>query len=181
MTSAPIVYLAGPAALLAGAKPIFKYLKEVCAENGLEGLAPIDGLPDLAGLAPADKAAALRRANIEKLRACDLVVACISPFRGPDCDPGTAWEIGYAEALGKPVVTWCEEITDYLSRVPHTRDDDGRVWCQQHGMQVEDYGLVDSLMLAAGPVPVQPDFGAAVRLAKTVWENRALARNAGET
>jgi hypothetical protein len=32
-------------------------------------------------------------------------------------------------------------------------------------MQVEDFGLVDNLMLTAGPVAVQPDFESAVRVA----------------
>lgn len=162
MSDQPTVYLAGPAVFHPAARHLFDYLKEVCARHGLVGVAPLDGLD---GLSDGQQAAAIRRANIDKLNRCRAVIACISPFRGPGADSGTAWEMGYAEALGKPVVAWSEDSRHYLARVEHDRDDDGRVFCRQHGMLVEDFGLVDNLMLAAGPHPVQPDFEAAVRLA----------------
>lgn len=161
MSALPKVYLAGPAVFHPAAKHLFDYLKDVCAQHGLAGVAPLDGLAEL----PAEQqAAAIRRANIDKLNDCRAVIACISPFRGPGADAGTAWEMGYAEARGLPVVAWSEDTAPYLARVAHDRDDDGRVFCRQHGMQVEDFGLVDNLMLTAGPIPVQPDYEAAVRL-----------------
>jgi nucleoside 2-deoxyribosyltransferase len=165
MADKPSVYLAGPAVFHPAAKAIFEYLTEICATHGLNGVSPLDGAAYMADLDPAAKAAVIRRNNIAKLRACDLVIACISPFRGPGADAGTAWEMGFAEALAKPVVAWCEETTLYVERVPHDRDDDGRLFCKQHGMQVEDFGLLDNLMMTATTVPVQPDFEAAVRLA----------------
>lgn len=155
MTDKPAVYLAGPAVFHPAAAHIFDYLKEVCARHGLIGISPLDS--------PADPAA-IRRANVEKIRGCRAVIACISPFRGAGADPGTAWEMGYAEALGKPVVAWCEDARPYIERVPHDPDADGRPFCRQHGMLVEDFGLLDNLMLTAGPHPVQPDFEAAVVL-----------------
>lgn len=161
----PTVYLAGPAVFHPAAKALFEYLVEICGKHGLTAVTPEIGAVDLSGLDPAGKAAAIRRLNMDKIAACDGVIACISPFRGPGADPGTAWEMGYAEALGKVVIGWCEETGDYLSRVPSDTDDQGRAWCRQHGMVVEDFGLVENLMLAAGPHPVQPDFEAAVRLA----------------
>ncbi len=41
------------------------------------------------------------RQCIEGVNACDVVVAILD---GPDADSGTAFEVGYAYALGKPVV-----------------------------------------------------------------------------
>lgn len=164
MTTMPAVYLAGPAVFHPAYKHLFDYLKDVCAKHGLAGVAPVDGAVELADMEPHLKAAAIRQGNIEKLKSCRAVIACISPFRGPGADPGTTWEMGYAEALGKPVVAWSEETRPYLSRVAHDRDDDGRIFCLQHGMQVEDFGLVENLMLAGGEHPVQPDFDSAVRL-----------------
>lgn len=38
--------------------------------------------------------------NIDDLRACDLVVAVLD---GTDVDSGTAWEMGYAHCLGRPI------------------------------------------------------------------------------
>lgn len=168
MTESPSVYLAGPAVFHPAAKAVFEYLVDICAKNGLTAVTPEIGALDLSGLDSAGKAAAIRNLNMDKIKASDAVIACISPFRGPGTDAGTAWEMGYAEALGKPVVAWCEETGDYLSRVALDRDDDGRAWCRQHGMLVEDFGLADNLMLTAGPHAVQREFDAAVALVKTL-------------
>lgn len=164
------VYLAGPAVFHPAAKHLFDYLKDVCAAHGLTGVAPLDGL---AALPAEQRAAAIRRANVEKLNACRAVIACISPFRGAGADAGTAWEMGYAEALGKPVVVWSDEPRPYIDRVEHDRDEDGRVFCRQHGMQVEDFALTDNLMLTAGDHPVQPDYESAVKLVARLLGVRA--------
>ena len=156
----PRCYLAGPAVFHPAAKALLDYLVERCAEHGLEGVRPVDC--DVTIADPMARAAAIRRGNAELIRSSDVVVACISPFRGPGADAGTAWEMGFAEALGKAVVPWCEETAAYSARVPHDRDADGRLFCRQHGMLVEDFGLVDNLMLTAGPIPVQADFDAAL-------------------
>ena len=165
MSQQPKIYLAGPAVFHPAAKALFTYLKEICAEHGLEAVSPLDGENHWACLAPAQQAAAIRQANVDKIRACDAIIACISPFRGPGADAGTAWEMGYGEALGKPVLSWCEDSRPYLERVESQRDDDGRSFCQQHGMIVEDFGLVDNLMLTAGPLPPVADFTDAVKQA----------------
>jgi nucleoside 2-deoxyribosyltransferase len=162
------VYLAGPAVFHPAANALFDYLVEACTKHGLEAITPQVMGVDLSQFDAAGKAAAIRQLNVDKIRAADAVIACISPFRGPGADAGTAWEMGYAEALGKPVIAWCEETGDYLSRVPADPDDAGRTWCRQHGMAVEDFGLVDNLMLTAGPYKVEPDFEAALKRAKEV-------------
>lgn len=48
-------------------------------------------------------------ADVTGVDNCDVVVACID---GPDPDSGTAWELGYAYALGKPTVLY---RTDFRS------------------------------------------------------------------
>lgn len=165
-SSQPIVYLAGPAVFHPAVKALFKHMVEVCAEHGLTAIIPFggDGSQDalLASLSPTERATAIRAGNIERIASCDVVLACISPFRGPGADPGTAWEMGYGEALGKNVVAWCEDSQDYMARVPHDCDDDGRIFCRQHGMLVENFNLPDNLMLTAGPHGVQCGFEAAL-------------------
>ena len=59
---------------------------------------------------PDERTAALRmandaigRANAEMIEASDGVFAVLD---GPDVDSGTAAEIGYAAALGRPIVGW---------------------------------------------------------------------------
>ena len=56
---------------------------------------------DHASLAAANREAAAR--NEQLLRDCDAVLAVLD---GVDVDSGTAAEIGFAYALGKPVVGW---------------------------------------------------------------------------
>ncbi|HTH18338.1 MAG TPA: nucleoside 2-deoxyribosyltransferase [Magnetospirillum sp.] len=160
------VYLAGPAVFHPAAKQVFEYLVEECGKHGLEAITPEIGDLELSSFTLPEQAARIRALNVSKIRQADAVIACISPFRGPGADAGTAWEMGYAEALGKPVVAWCEETGDYRSRVASDVDPKGTWWCRQHGMIVEDFGLVDNLMLTAGAHPVQPDFDAACKLAR---------------
>lgn len=157
------VYLAGPAVFHPAAAKVFEYLVEVCGKHGLTAITPEIGELDLSKLDKAEQAALIRAQNLAKIHAADAVIACISPFRSPGADAGTAWEMGYAEALGKPVVAWSEEPDDYRSRVAADVDPKGVYWCRQHGMIVEDFGLTDNLMLAAGPHPVEKDFEAAVK------------------
>jgi len=163
MTTKPTCYLAGPAVFHPAAKALFDYLVELCGKAGLRALVPVG--PDPAITDPAAQAAAIRHGNVALIRAADVVIACLSPFRGPGADAGTAWEMGFAEALGKPVVPWCEETKPYSERVPHDQDPDGRRFCKQHGMLVEDFGLVDNLMLTTGSIPVQADFDKALAVA----------------
>lgn len=157
------VYLAGPAVFHPAAKQVFEYLVEVCARHGLDAITPqIDEL-ELAGLGKPEQAALIRAANLAKIHAADAVIACISPFRGPGADAGTAWEMGYAEALGKPVLAWSEAPDSYRERVAADVDPQGTYWCRQHGMIVEDFELTDNLMLTAGAHAVTADFEAAVQ------------------
>lgn len=157
------VYLAGPAVFHPAARQVFEYLVDVCGKHGLTAITPEVDEQALGALDKAEQAAWIRAQNVSKIRAADAVIACISPFRSPGADAGTAWEMGYAEALGKPVVAWSEEPGDYRSRVAADADPKGVWWCRQHGMIVEDFGLTDNLMLTAGPHPVEKDFEAAVK------------------
>ncbi|MBI3445546.1 MAG: nucleoside 2-deoxyribosyltransferase [Magnetospirillum sp.] len=177
MSAKPKAYLAGPAVFHPAAKALLEYLSEMCAGNGLEGLAPFQPSAEDLALPPAELASLIRRRNMELIRSADVMVACVSPFRGAGACPGTTWEMGYAEGLGKPVVAWCEETKPYIDRVPHDRDEDGRAFCRQHGMLVEDFGLVENLMYASGPMAVQSEFEAAVKLARQLAE--AIQPSAG--
>ncbi|EME68864.1 nucleoside 2-deoxyribosyltransferase [Paramagnetospirillum caucaseum] len=162
MSDKPKAYLAGPAVFHPAAKALLDYLVEMCGQHGLQGVAPFEPEAEQRGLPPAELAALIRRGNVGRIRECDVVIACVSPFRGPGSCPGTTWEMGYAEALGKPVVAWSEDMRPYKERVPHDCDADGRSFCRQHGMLVEDFGLVENLMYAAAPAGVLPDFEAAL-------------------
>ena len=157
----PRVYLAGPTVFRSDMAELFADMKRLCAEHGLEAVAPVDGGPPPETAEPG-RAAFIRCANIALIRGCQAVVADISPFRGPGADAGTAWEMGFAEALGLVVVPYTSDLRDYARRVVVTVGIDGD-FVDADGLTVEDFGLCDNLMLTAGAESAQPDLAAAVK------------------
>ncbi len=145
--SLPRVYLAGPEVFRPDAAAEGKRLKALCAEHGMAGVYPLD----LARPGDPPQGAAAIRANcLALLDGCEAVVANISPFRGPHMDPGTAWELGYAEARGLPVFLWTADARPLARRVPAGavagRDPDGHL--------VEDFGHPENLMILPEGAPV---------------------------
>lgn len=160
------LYLAGPDVFAPDAAARFAAMRAACGKAGFAALTPIDNtLPGhLQGRAAA---AFIKQANIDLIRRCDAVVANISPFRGPNMDPGTAWEIGFAEALGKPVVLWSETTALLAARtLSDFSEGDGHV--DPQGWMVENFGLAENLMIAVNPQEVAPDFAAALQRAAAV-------------
>jgi len=133
------IYLAGPDVFFPDSAWRGAAMKAACARHGLIGVFPLD-LPLTPPAMPPEAPEWLRIhiANEAHIHSCDALVANITPFRGASADPGTAWEMGFMRALGRPVLAWTEETRDYQARV--TPD----------GLAVEDFGLADNLMLAGG-------------------------------
>lgn len=139
------IYLAGPEVFRPDAEAEGERLKDLCSSwRGVSGIYPLDG-------EPLHEAITIKRRCMEMIDGADAVVANISPFRGYHMDPGTAFEIGYAEARGKPVHLWSDDIRDMVDRVPALIDDSDppRRWCEA-GHQVEDFAQPENLMIAAG-------------------------------
>lgn len=162
----PLVYLAGPSVFRADWRAAAAEMKATCERLGAVGLYPMDGDAQGEG---AKLAAEIRRANMELLGRADVVVAEMTPFRGPGVDGGTAYEMGAGAALGKVVVGWTSDPRDYVARVsafaPCQRDAGGALR-DPDGMAVEEFGvpLADNLMMAAGHA-VAGSFEEALRLA----------------
>ena len=135
------VYLSGPDVFFPNAIEIGQAKKEICARFGLEGVYPLDA--DFSGLLelshPADMGYASFRLMVGLMDSCDLVIANMTPFRGPSMDVGTAVEIGYMHGRGKPVFGYTNVVADYADRV--TPD----------GFTIEPFGLIDNCMVE-GPV-----------------------------
>ncbi|NBB09965.1 nucleoside 2-deoxyribosyltransferase [Pseudomonas sp. SLFW] len=140
--STPRIYLAGFDVFRADAIEHGRYLKTLCEAHGLEGLYPFDNEVEQ-GLSPHDTARRICHANIDMIKRCDAVLANLNPFRGIEPDSGTAFEVGMAVALGKPVWTYFEDTRPLREQIEH--DADGS---DAQGYQVEDFQLPKNLMLA---------------------------------
>jgi len=134
------LYLAGPEVFLPNAREVGAAKKAICAEHGFLGRFPLDGTDGTNGdSGPVTDGHAIFRSCIDMMQDCDVIVANMTPFRGPSMDVGTAVEIGLMFALGRPVFGYTNVVGDYSTRV--TAD----------GWQVEDFGFADNLM-CEGPV-----------------------------
>ena len=87
-----------------------KRLKALCRCYGFDGLYPLDNAApaDLQGPALATW---IYQANVALIQRADAVMANVNPFRGAEPDSGTAFEMGYAVALGKPVWAYVSRET----------------------------------------------------------------------
>lgn len=144
----PKVYLAGPGVFRSDVKQFAGALKALCGQHGLEPLWPMDNeiAPDPDKARQADS---IRRANEDMIRRADAVLAELSPFRGPNMDPGTAYEIGFAVALGKPVFAWSADTRTLLARtVTATSVERDGVIYDAEQFAIEDFGLSENLMIA---------------------------------
>lgn len=137
------IYLAGPDVFRPDALNWAENARTLLAEHGHQALIPLDNDETTAG--------GIYAANIALIRAADAVIANLNPFRGIEPDSGTCFEVGYASALGKPVIAYladtrsqAEKIAEIQGRVTATRD--GRP-VDRDGLFVEDFQMPVNLML----------------------------------
>lgn len=141
------VYLAGPDVFLPDAVEVGRRKVELCAKHGFRARFPLDAGTNGEGLDPEAHAFVIAQSNEEMIRDSTVVLANISPFRGPSLDPGTAFEIGFARAIGLRVFGYsCREMpfaarTIYYSGMEDDAERD------VHGFLIERFGLVDNLMI----------------------------------
>jgi nucleoside 2-deoxyribosyltransferase len=133
------VYLAGPDVFFPSPLQIGEAKKQICAAHGLDGVFPLDAKLDLEGLGPAAQGYCCFEAMIQLMDTCDLIIANLTPFRGPSMDVGTAIEMGYMHGRNKPVFGYTNVLEDYASRV------------KPDAFFVESFGLADNLMVE-GPI-----------------------------
>lgn len=151
------LYLAGPDVFRTDALEWAAAARALCRLCGHEALVPLDG--------EAQDAAGIYAANVEMIRAADAVLANLAEFRGAEPDSGTAFEVGFAVALGKPVIGYLpadEALADRIARHcgPLTRDEIGLI--DGSGLRVEQFGLPLNLMLAVPARIVIGDLSAAI-------------------
>ena len=137
------LYLAGPDVFRPDALQWAGHVRALCRLEGHDALVPLDG--------GGNGATAIYRNNLKLIGEADAVLANLNPFRGAEPDSGTCVEVGYALALGKPVIGYADDLRPMRERLGA----DGQ--CRDAaGWAVEDFGLARNLMLA---VPVQLERG----------------------
>ncbi len=132
-------------------KPVFDAKKAACAELGHAGISPMDADVAAEGLTPFAHGVAIYRANVAHMRAADAVIANMTPFRGVSMDAGTAFEMGWMAAAGKPVLGYSHEPTPFADRSQRyygVRRPD-LLETYSAGTIVERFDMPDNLMMVA--------------------------------
>jgi len=157
------IYLAGPDVFRPDAAEHGRRAVALCAEHGFEAVFPLESeLPT--GLAPQALARHIFQANIAHIVACDAVLANLEFFRGPEPDSGTCFEVGYAVALGKPVIGYVQESGSFAERIRHRHPHAvGDGLFDAAGWQLEEFGLPLNLMLGVPCRIVVGGLGEALR------------------
>jgi nucleoside 2-deoxyribosyltransferase len=157
------VYLAGPEVFLddaveAGAEK--KALIEELSDEAewpfeLKGLYPLDNeIPDF----KPDPETGIRiyHANMAQIRQASAVLANMVRFRSPSMDVGTAFEMGVARGMNKPVFAYYEaepfygapeEPGLYVDRVAEFYGMDEPPAEDPDGIGIENFGMADNLMM----------------------------------
>ncbi len=155
MSKISSVYLAGPDVFYPDAEAHAERRKLLCQVAGYSGLCP-----SAEELIESDRSEAMAReiyaSNLARLRKADALIANLTPWRGPNADPGTAFEAGFMAGRGKPVLAYMnvvdEEEAEHRARVVAmvggALDVDGR-WRDEDECEIEDFGLPENLMLWA--------------------------------
>ncbi len=139
------IYLAGPDVFFPDAKERGKRLKQLCASYGFRGLFPLDN--EIADNNPVT-ANSIRMANKWMIQESDILIANLSPFRGPEPDSGTVWELGYAEGLGKKVYSYSNDNRTLKEKTIALLHLEQGAAHDRAGMVIENFGLTHNLMYA---------------------------------
>ena len=148
------IYLAGPEVFLPDAPEILRQKETLSRAAGFIPVAPGDAkIP--ADLPKHDRGLAISEYDEQLMDSSDAIIANLTPFRGLGADPGTAYELGYMCAKGKPAFAYTNDAHDHYARIvqhyggniTHTARDQPR---GPDGLAVEDFDMIDNLMLHGG-------------------------------
>ena len=140
------IYLAGPDVFLLNAVEHGKNLSALCEKHGFISRFPLDNIiEENDSLKLAEK---IRIANIDLIDECTIVIANLSPFRGPEPDSGTVFEVGYAMAKDKTVIGYSSDMSSLLEKTQKILQLDSSATRDKEDLEIEDFGLTHNLMYA---------------------------------
>jgi nucleoside 2-deoxyribosyltransferase len=157
------IYLSGPEVFLASAFEAGTIAKAECemandpdADFVLEALYPLDQVIDNFAY-DLETAFRIYLANVELMELSFATASNMIRFRGPSMDVGTAFEMGYVRAQGKPVFGYYdaiafygefEESGSYAERVAsYNYTEFAGQQYDKDGLEVEGFGGPDNLMM----------------------------------
>ena len=124
------VYIAGPDVFRPDLPDWAAHVRRRLAALGHQALIPTDSQQTTAD--------AIYRANVGMIRRADALLANLNAFRGDEPDSGTCFEVGFACALGTPVIAYLDDGRALKDKLGGT---------DAQGWQVEDFDLPLNLML----------------------------------
>jgi nucleoside 2-deoxyribosyltransferase len=146
----PRIYLAGPEVFLPDAPAVGAKKIALCAAHGFQGVFPLDAGLDLTGLAKVEQARRISAANESLIAGCEALIANLTPFRGVHMDSGTAFEVGFMRALGRPVLGYTNVAAGYRERAEkYRRASPGLPDADAPEIEIEDFDCAENLMIEA--------------------------------
>lgn len=137
------IYLAGPDVFRPNASEWADDARILAEKYGHQALIPLDNTETTAE--------GIFKGNLVLINEADAIVANLNPFRGTEPDSGTAFEVGYAIALGKYVIGYLddprpqiEKLSDHFGSLV---EKEGQYF-DPDGLFIEDFNLPINLMLA---------------------------------
>jgi nucleoside 2-deoxyribosyltransferase len=149
------LYIGGPDPAFPEAAGLLNQKRALCSRKGFVPVLPGDSI--LVETEPSEAMAREIYADrVQRLRLADAAVLNLTPWRGPSCSVGAAFEAGFMAALGKPVFAYMnvqdEAEAELRARIEQELGlelDRRGVWRDGFGGEVEDFGLPEELMLWA--------------------------------
>lgn len=145
------VYLAGPEVFLPNAQEILDKKVTMARFAGFTPVAPGDlKIPHTQ--TPRERGENIHRMDEQLMHSADAIIANLTPFRGIHADVGTAFEVGFMRALGKPIFAYSNVTDNHYKRVADYYD--GHLISMPNGelrgpdgMLLEDFEMNENLML----------------------------------
>ena len=141
------VYLAGPEVFLPNAREILDLEAALTREAGLIPVSPGD-LEFPRTNSKWELGLAISAIDEKLMHQADAIIANLTPFRGASADAGTAFEVGFMRALGRPVLGYTNTPLDYVPRAKAVRSVQRLAFdADAPDVAIEDFDLSENLMI----------------------------------